>query len=159
MQSTEHAPIGARAQAQAQAQAQTQSAQTTQKSSKLYACVSCQQRKIKCDRNEPCSNCSKSKADCKFVAPAPRRRKRKSPEEELLLRVQQCELLLKKHGIDVDSPDKASIDHSGDSSVDEDRERMTDRKKEGAQAIEEQPVTLKSGRLIHEEGGTRYVEE
>lgn len=46
-------------------------------SSKPYSCVICHKRKVKCDRNEPCSNCAKSNAECIYrPPPPPRRRKR-----------------------------------------------------------------------------------
>ncbi|KAJ5120045.1 hypothetical protein N7448_010714 [Penicillium atrosanguineum] len=46
-------------------------------STKPYSCVVCHNRKVKCDRNEPCSNCAKSKAECIYrPPPPPRRRKR-----------------------------------------------------------------------------------
>lgn len=44
---------------------------------KPYSCVVCHNRKVKCDRNEPCSNCAKSKVECIYrPPPPPRRRKR-----------------------------------------------------------------------------------
>ncbi|KAJ5820298.1 hypothetical protein N7474_005889 [Penicillium riverlandense] len=46
-------------------------------SSKSYSCVICYQRKVKCDRQDPCSNCAKSRAECVYrPPPPPRRRKR-----------------------------------------------------------------------------------
>lgn len=44
---------------------------------KPYSCVVCHNRKVKCDRNEPCSNCAKANVDCIYrPPPPPRRRKR-----------------------------------------------------------------------------------
>ncbi|KAJ6157419.1 hypothetical protein N7470_005011 [Penicillium chermesinum] len=44
---------------------------------KPYSCVICHKRKVKCDRQEPCSNCSKANAECVYrPPPPPRRRKR-----------------------------------------------------------------------------------
>lgn len=45
--------------------------------SKLYSCVVCHKRKVKCDRQDPCSNCEKASVECIYrPPPPPRRRKR-----------------------------------------------------------------------------------
>ncbi|OAX82560.1 hypothetical protein ACJ72_03089 [Emergomyces africanus] len=36
----------------------------------ITSCLECRRRKLKCDRLHPCSNCSKTKRDCLFLAPA-----------------------------------------------------------------------------------------
>ncbi|KAI9659947.1 MAG: hypothetical protein M1821_001299 [Bathelium mastoideum] len=71
-----------------------------------YACVLCSQRKIKCDKLQPCSRCVKSRAECIYRAPdPPKRRKRKEPDsnEELRSQLQEYERLLKQAGINVKS--------------------------------------------------------
>ncbi|WQF86814.1 hypothetical protein CDEST_11828 [Colletotrichum destructivum] len=60
------------------------------------ACVLCQRRKVKCDRNYPCANCVKSKATCSPSIPAPVR-KRRRPNAELQARLARCEELLAKY--------------------------------------------------------------
>lgn len=46
------------------------------KQSASFSCVVCHNRKVKCDRQEPCSNCAKAKVECVYRPPPPRRRKR-----------------------------------------------------------------------------------
>ena len=72
---------------------------------KQISCTTCQQRKVKCDKAQPaCSNCAKHRTSCVYVAPAlPLRKKRKSPEEELVGRLSRYERLLQAHGIQVDN--------------------------------------------------------
>lgn len=70
------------------------------KSTRVLSCVLCQQRKIKCDRTFPCTNCIKSQAQCVPAGLLPRHRKRRFPERELLNRVRQYETLLKRHNIE-----------------------------------------------------------
>lgn len=44
-----------------------------------FACVVCHNRKVKCDRQDPCtpcSNCAKANVECVYRAPPPPRRKR-----------------------------------------------------------------------------------
>ena len=78
---------------------------------RLISCSTCQQRKVKCDKAQPtCSNCAKHRASCVYIPPAlPIRKKRKSPEEELVGRLRRYERLLRAHGISTDDdPDHAS---------------------------------------------------
>lgn len=70
------------------------------KSTRVLSCVLCQQRKVRCDRTFPCTNCVKSQAQCVPAGLLPRRRKRRFPERELLDRVRQYETLLKRHDIE-----------------------------------------------------------
>ena len=71
---------------------------------RLISCTTCQQRKVKCDKAQPtCSNCAKHRASCVYLAPTlPLRKKRKSPEDELLGRLKKYERLLRAHGIEPD---------------------------------------------------------
>ena len=73
---------------------------------KAFSCIRCFERKVKCDKRSPaCTNCVKSNVDCIFrIPPAPRRRKKRTPEDLLLARLKRCEELLKTNGIDIDSP-------------------------------------------------------
>ena len=78
---------------------------------RLISCSTCQQRKVKCDKAQPtCSNCAKHRTSCVYIPPAlPIRKKRKSPEEELVGRLRRYERLLRAHDIPTDDdPDHAS---------------------------------------------------
>jgi len=74
---------------------------STTKSQRPLACAACQQRKVKCDRKFPCNTCVKSRVQCIPVS-APRQRRRRFPEAELLQRVRHLEDLLRQHNIDFD---------------------------------------------------------
>ncbi|KAH8819205.1 fungal-specific transcription factor domain-containing protein [Xylogone sp. PMI_703] len=68
-----------------------------------HSCILCQQRKVRCDRTKPCSNCVKARAECIHRAPLPpRRRKKKIPETDLPARLKRAEELLRKHGVELD---------------------------------------------------------
>ncbi|KAI1130663.1 fungal-specific transcription factor domain-containing protein [Nemania abortiva] len=73
-----------------------QTAAPHSKPTKILACVHCQYRKIKCDRQQPCSNCIKAKIACKPSVPAPPH-KRRRPNQDLLERLARCEQLLKQY--------------------------------------------------------------
>ncbi|KAI9712728.1 MAG: hypothetical protein M1820_001350 [Bogoriella megaspora] len=70
------------------------------KPQRVLACVLCQQRKIKCNREIPCSNCLKSGAQCVPAVPTARQRRRRFPERDLLERLNRYESLLRQHKID-----------------------------------------------------------
>lgn len=67
------------------------------KPQRILACLLCQQRKVRCDRKVPCTNCTKSGSPCTSVVPQQRRRR--FPERELLQRLRQYEGLLRQHNV------------------------------------------------------------
>ncbi|KAF4628725.1 hypothetical protein G7Y89_g9431 [Cudoniella acicularis] len=72
-----------------------------------HSCVLCQQRKVKCDRQKPCSNCIKARAECVTSTPTlPRRRRRKFTETDLATRLKKYEYLLKKHGVKIEEEEE-----------------------------------------------------
>lgn len=69
-----------------------------------HPCVLCQQRKVKCDRNSPCANCTKARVECVSpVKSAHKRRKKRFPEAELLARLRKYEEHLRRYGADIDA--------------------------------------------------------
>jgi hypothetical protein len=66
---------------------------------RVLACVLCQQRKVKCDRKTPCNNCTKSGVECVSAAVAPRQRRRRFAEKELLDRLRHYEGLLRQNAV------------------------------------------------------------
>ncbi|KAF2756371.1 putative C6 transcription factor [Pseudovirgaria hyperparasitica] len=75
------------------------SARPSPKRQRVLACVLCQQRKVKCDRIFPCSNCSKAGVQCVPSSLTRPQRKRRFPERELLDRLRHYENLLRRNGI------------------------------------------------------------
>ena len=74
------------------------------KPQRVLACVLCQQRKVKCERKFPCSNCIKSGAKCVPASTlGPRQRRRRFPERELLDRLRHYEDLLRENNIQFES--------------------------------------------------------
>ncbi|KAJ2972243.1 hypothetical protein NUW58_g9226 [Xylaria curta] len=81
-------------------------ASTPGKTPRILACVLCQNRKIKCDRHNPCSNCgekhslfshcSLANVPCTPSTPAPPR-KRRRPNQDLQQRLARCEELLSEY--------------------------------------------------------------
>lgn len=127
---------------------------------KAFSCIRCFERKVKCDKQHPCSNCVKSKVECIFrVPPAPRRRKKRPPEEMLLARLKKCEELLKNMGVDVDSgstptisPPAAATEAPTAASQVHSRPPAFSQQEFFAEA------TAKSGQLIVDHGKSRFIE-
>jgi hypothetical protein len=69
------------------------------KPQRVLACQLCQQRKVKCDRKFPCSNCVRGNTRCVPATLLPRQRRRRFPERELLARIRHYEALLQQHNI------------------------------------------------------------
>jgi len=72
------------------------------KPQRVLACQLCQQRKVKCDRKFPCTNCIRGKAQCTPATLLPRQRRRRFPERDLLARIRHYEAVLQQHKIDFD---------------------------------------------------------
>src|SRR5436305_7788120 len=141
---------------------------------RAHACVLCQQRKVKCSRESPCSGCIKSRAECVYRDPAPpRRRKRRSPGDNLLDRLKRYEKLLQNAGINIDSISRADGGAVGDGQAD-DFERGQSPGSENASrseggehdastipAVSGSLSTDKTnvGRFIFDEGRSRYLEK
>lgn len=83
------------------------------KSQRVLSCVLCQERKIKCDRNSPCNQCAKAKVQCVPASLAPRQRRRRFPERELLERIRRYEGLLQQNNIDFEPLHVSSANAKG----------------------------------------------
>lgn len=83
------------------------------KSLKHYSCALCHRRKVKCDKKDPCTYCVTHRVPCvPATLAAPRPRKRRFPEAELLARLRRYETALKSYGADIDSINNNSDDQS-----------------------------------------------
>jgi hypothetical protein len=89
------------------------------KPQRVLACVLCQQRKVKCDRQTPCSNCVKAGGvQCVPAALAPRQRRRRFGHRQLTEQIHKYENLLKRHGIKFESLEQINATRSASSQAD-----------------------------------------
>lgn len=66
-----------------------------------YSCIRCADRKVKCDRERPCSACVKHKVECVFNPSQPAGKRRKRVKVQILAdRLRHYEALLQAQGID-----------------------------------------------------------
>jgi len=84
-----------------------------------HSCTICRQRKVKCDKQQRCSNCVKAGVECVYGLPGrPRRRMgngtgisaQEVSKEELLHRLRRYETLFRKHGLKFETSDLKSSD-------------------------------------------------
>lgn len=64
----------------------------------------CQQRKVRCDQQKPCTNCVRAQVECTVMPlPPPKpRQKKQSLDRALMDRLHRYETLLAQHGVGVD---------------------------------------------------------
>ncbi|KAI9727227.1 MAG: hypothetical protein M1834_008487 [Cirrosporium novae-zelandiae] len=138
---------------------------TASRTRKSHACASCQRRKVKCDREWPCSTCVKTNVECIFRALAtPNRRKRSPQEVNLRAQIRQYEELLRNLGVRIDvvgskvaDPDKAEL--LGGPFVPSSQAPESPKEKPQGQSKAEYISSpgLKSDKLIVGRGWSRYV--
>ncbi|PHH93016.1 hypothetical protein CDD83_2126 [Cordyceps sp. RAO-2017] len=119
---------------------------------RVLACVLCQHRKIKCDRNFPCANCLKANVTCTPSTPAPAR-KRRRPNQDLQERLSRCEELLKQYAADSDPPPSQGPAPQAPVAIAV-KPEPPDRT-----SPESQPSSWDPGcRMVNEEGGARFMD-
>ena len=134
------------------------------KPAKVYSCSRCFERKIRCDKQQPCTACKRSghEDDCAFRIPAkPRRNKKRTQEELLLARLKKCEDLLKANGITV-----AGLSPEDDDAAPEQDASEALRRLELANSPEVQRGSVSKtseqvfpGRLYQAKGKTTFLEK
>lgn len=66
-----------------------------------YSCLRCSDRKVRCDRQNPCSTCVKHHVQCFYRAPPqPRKKQKRVKQGNLKEKVQRYETLLQNLGVD-----------------------------------------------------------
>jgi hypothetical protein len=148
--------------AQSHSQASPSVPTTATAAAKNYACLPCRQRKIKCDKQIPCSHCLKSNKECSFVPPIRGKRKRLKPsKDELRAKIARYEELLKVQGVDAQSVKGGSGTTGPARSVGEDSESATEdagdddnasTRSEGVDHTDRKPT------LVRNDGMTRFYE-
>ena len=76
---------------------------TSEGNLKVWSCITCRRRKIRCDRHDPCANCTKGGIDCHYPVTGriPRRSRDPAPgksasqkQSELLSRLRRLETVV-----------------------------------------------------------------
>lgn len=123
-----------------------------------YSCLLCRQRKVRCDRRTPCSNCVKTEKECSFIPPVRGKRKRnKPPREGLHAKLKRYEEMLKSYGATIEpSEDFNDFDSETTSQpnidMDENDEPQSKDQSDPYALVKSKPM------LITKEGTSRYFE-
>jgi Fungal Zn(2)-Cys(6) binuclear cluster domain len=135
------------------------------------ACVHCHGRKVKCDKQSPCSNCQKLLLECSFPSPfrtSSRQAKEKAaekgkePDAALLDRIKQLEVAVQDLGALKKEVMRSRKRRKGQSSEDSDddadgRSDDEEGRDHSSEAGPADDTGREIGKLIVEEGKSRYI--
>ncbi|KAF2801693.1 uncharacterized protein BDZ99DRAFT_402906 [Mytilinidion resinicola] len=130
------------------------------------SCVTCRKRKVKCDKRNPCSNCTKAKIECVFPSPgrAPRK-SRKPPDGELMERLRKLEGVVQSLNAQVEEEQQAH-GGSGEGASRQGSTAEGDSKPHCPMGAESPRVVVDNsveglenrfGRLVVDQGRSRYI--
>lgn len=127
---------------------------------KGFSCLTCRQRKVKCDRRTPCSNCVKAEKQCSFIPPVRGKRKRtKRPKEGLHAKLKRYEELLKSYDAQF-GPSEYGNDTGSDSETvsQPDVEMAEDAQSRSRDRSDPYGLEETKPMLITKEGVSRYLD-
>ncbi|KAK2806367.1 hypothetical protein FQN51_007411 [Onygenales sp. PD_10] len=137
------------------------------------SCITCRRRKVRCNKQHPCSNCIKARIDCVFPGPGRAPRKSKKPaDKELLSRLKRLEGVVQSLGVQVDDEEDPGSENTQSSRTSDSKEKQdastnnyprknahfhpgfmnTDPRKPV-----QRDISQELGRLVIGEGRSRYV--
>lgn len=128
---------------------------------KRFSCLQCRQRKVKCDRRNPCSNCARATAQCSFVPPVRGTRKmERIPKEGLHAKLRRYEEMLKSYGAKIEPSDTDSNNVSDVEAVSVSDVRVLNQDDEPAKKSSSGPFTFDESKtkLISNNGSSRYFD-
>ena len=123
-----------------------------------YSCIRCADRKVKCDRQKPCSTCVKHNVDCLFHPPQPLRKRHKRVKDQILTeRLRHYEALLQERGIDPSkSPDTPDSESSRASSH---TVSAAPTEFQFASFLESDPRCINKTQVVHSQGRFKFVDK
>lgn len=122
-----------------------------------FSCSTCRARKVRCDKQHPCSNCVKAGVECVFLSPTRGKRKRTKPVKEgLHAKLKRYKTLLESHGVVTDASDSGDISEE-DSPTFVDAPPPDKAASLGNDATKQFSST--DAKIVHEEGSSRYYDK
>lgn len=125
-----------------------------------FSCLACRERKVKCDRGSPCSNCAKADKLCSFVPPVRGKRKRtKPPRESLHAKLMRYESLLRSYGASIEQLQNCTSDDIGsDTSSPPDQAQGGEGVQEGGKSASLFSYQNIRAKLVTSGGTSRYYD-
>jgi hypothetical protein len=109
-----------------------------------YTCRTCAKRKVKCDKTPICFSSRQSKLECFYQALGPPRRQKRKLSGDVNERLARYESILNQHGL---LPKDADISHS-----------IEETPQEPISLLWNEPETSRKGRLLTDQGKSRYID-
>lgn len=119
----------------------------------LRSCILCRQRKVKCDRRQPCSNCVRAGSNCVHPPGAGRAAKRsRAIDTKVLDRLSQLETTIRRL-------QQQAKEHKASESTSENAASIGSQAQESRGVADDgvQVTEAELGRLVIEESQSRYV--
>lgn len=125
---------------------------------KAYSCLACRQRKIKCGRHAPCSNCAKADTPCSFIPPVRGKRRRTKPVHEgLHAKLKRYEEMLRSYGAKIE-PSMETEDSDVESATNQDSLVTKDAKPEVETRTGSLGIDGTKPKLVTKEENSRYFD-
>lgn len=126
-----------------------------------YSCTRCADRKVKCDRQRPCSNCSKRNLECIFNANPPvRKRQKRAKDQALTDRLKYYEELLHAQGVDPSQlPDTSEYAANRISEMAQQNANPELQLQTPSSITSDPERCISKSQLLHSEGKTKFVDK
>lgn len=128
------------------------------------SCVTCRRRKVKCDKQHPCSNCVRGKIDCVFPGPGRAPRKSRKPQDgELLERLRRLEGVVQTLNAQVEEHEQEAAERTRKQSAPSEpavwcrSESNRNVAVDNASDKSAEELESRFGRLVIDQGRSRYV--
>ncbi|KAF2840997.1 hypothetical protein M501DRAFT_1010158 [Patellaria atrata CBS 101060] len=138
------------------------------------SCVTCRKRKVKCDKKQPCTNCTRQHIECVYPSPGRAPRKPRKPADgELIERLRKLEGVVKSLGLQVEEEQAlaeeanrklettASRPNPEQCSLALEKAKDIERREEFRRKTKEDThvngLETRFGRLVVDEGRSRYI--
>ena len=127
-----------------------------------YSCIRCSDRKVKCDRQKPCSACVKHNVQCVFCPLQPPRKRHKRIKGDILNdRLKRYEALLREQGIDpnelpdISEPERRPKPNHSEVAVPENGLQPPT----PASITSEPELSITKTQLLHGQGRSKFVDK
>ena len=129
---------------------------------KRFSCLTCRQRKVKCDRRNPCSNCTRAARQCSYIPPVRGKPKRRiTPKEGLHAKLRRYEEMLKAYGAEIELSDNDNNNASDAETLSEPDVQMVFEDAESPKMSDGSPFAFDQTKtkLITKNGSSRYFDK
>ena len=129
----------------------------------IYSCIRCSDRKVRCDKQNPCNTCVKHNVQCLFRTPAPPRRKQKLPRDGTLkAKVKRYEALLQDLGVNPNEMPKTPEAEQRHTQVSDPKATTTKDASQlptPASTASELEQAITTSQLLHGQGKSKFLDK